>query len=135
MTKNTIVSTIARVVLGILFLAHGIDKLHMGLSNVEAWFNSIGVPGVLAYVVATIELVGGIMLIIGIFTRYVSAIFVMMLIGAIFTTKLSIGLLGNGQMAGYELDLSFIVIAIYLIVAERSPLSLDYLFKIKKHDA
>lgn len=135
MKKSTIVSTIARVVLGILFLTHGIDKLHMGLSNVEAWFNSIGVPGVLAYVVATIELVGGVMLIIGIFTRYVSAIFVMMLIGAIFTTKLSIGLLGNGQMAGYELDLSFIVIAIYLIVAERSPLSLDYLFKIKKHDA
>ena len=134
MTKNTIVSTIARVVLGILFLAHGIDKLHMGLSNVEAWFDSIGVPGVLAYAVAIIELVGGVLLIMGIFTRYVSAMFVMVLLGAIFTAKLSVGLLGNGQMAGYELDLSFIIIAMYLIVAERSPLSLDYLFR-RKRDA
>lgn len=134
MTKNTIVSTIARVVLGILFLAHGIDKLHMGLSNVEAWFDSIGVPGVFAYAVAIIELVGGVLLIMGIFTRYVSAMFVMVLLGAIFTAKLSAGLLGNGQMAGYELDLSFIIIAMYLIVAERSPLSLDYLFR-RKRDA
>ena len=134
MTKNTVLSTIARVVLGILFLAHGIDKLHMGLSNVEAWFDSIGVPGVLAYAVAIIELVGGVLLIMGIFTRYVSAMFVMVLLGAIFTAKLSVGLLGNGQMAGYELDLSFIIIAMYLIVAERSPLSLDYLFR-RKRDA
>lgn len=134
MTKNAIVSTIARVVLGILFLAHGIDKLHMGLSNVEAWFDSIGVPGVFAYAVAIIELVGGVMLIMGIFTRYVSAMFVMVLLGAIFTAKLSVGLLGNGQMAGYELDLSFIIISMYLIVAERSPLSLDYLFR-RKRDA
>ncbi|AZS17962.1 DoxX family protein [Paenibacillus lutimineralis] len=134
MTKNIIVSTIARVVLGILFLAHGIDKLHMGLSNVEAWFDSIGVPGVFAYAVAIIELVGGVMLIMGIFTRYVSAMFVMVLLGAIFTAKPSVGLLGNGQMAGYELDLSFIIISMYLIVAERSPLSLDYLFR-RKRDA
>lgn len=134
MTKSTIVSTIARVVLGILFLAHGVDKLHMGLSNVEAWFYSIGVPGVFAYAVAIIELVGGVLLILGIFTRYVSAMFVMVLLGAIFTAKLSVGLLGNGQMAGYELDLSFIIIAMYLIVAERSPLSLDYLFR-RKRDA
>ncbi|WP_127529911.1 DoxX family protein [Paenibacillus kobensis] len=125
MTKINIVSTIARVVLGILFTAHGIDKLQMGLGNVEAWFDSIGVPGPFAYAVAYIELVGGILLIAGLFTRYVAALLVVILIGAIMTAKLSVGLLGNGQMAGYELDLSFIVIAFYLIVAERSPLSLD----------
>ncbi|WEK54152.1 MAG: DoxX family protein [Candidatus Cohnella colombiensis] len=125
MTKVTVVSTIARVVLGILFLAHGISKFQTGLINIEAWFSSIGVPGALAYAVAYIELVGGILLIVGLFTRYVSALFVIMLIGAIFSAKLSVGLLGNDQMAGYELDLSFIIIALYLIVAEHSPLSLD----------
>lgn len=126
MTKVTIVSTLMRVVLGILFLVHGISKLQMGLANVEAWFSSIGVPGLLAYVVAVFELVGGILLIVGLFTRYVSALFVIMLIGAVFTVKLSAGMLGNSQMAGYELDLSFIVIAIYLIVSDKSPLSLDH---------
>jgi putative oxidoreductase len=126
MTKVIVVSTIMRVVLGILFLAHGISKLQMGLGNVEAWFSSIGVPGVLAYVVAVLELVGGILLIVGLFTRYVSVLFVIMLIGAIFSVKLSVGLLGNSQMAGYELDLILIFVAIYLIVSDNSPLSVDY---------
>lgn len=130
MTKVSVVSTIMRVVLGILFLTHGISKLQMGLGNVEAWFNSIGVPGVLAYVVAVLELVGGILLIVGLFTRYVSVLFVIMLVGAIFSVKLSAGLLGNSQMAGYELDLSLILVAIYLIVSDHSPLSVDHaLFK------
>ncbi|MBD3917355.1 DoxX family protein [Paenibacillus sp. PR3] len=132
MTKINVVSTIARIVLGILFVAHGLDKFQMGLGNVEAWFDSIGVPGPLAYAVAYIELVGGILLIAGIFTRYVAALLVIILIGAIITTKLSVGLLGNGQMAGYELDLSFIVIAVYLIVADRSPLSLDHMLWRKR---
>ncbi|MCY9670059.1 DoxX family protein [Paenibacillus alginolyticus] len=125
MTKVTVVATLMRVVLGIIFLAHGISKLQMGLSNVAAWFSSMGVPGILAYVVVVLEVVGGILLIIGLFTRYVSALFIIMLIGAIFTMKLSGGLLGNSQMAGYELDLGFILVAIYLFVSDTSPLSID----------
>lgn len=125
MSKQLIVSTIMRVVLGILFLAHGISKLQMGLGNVEGWFTSLGIPGFLGYVVAIIELVGGVLLIVGLFTRYVSTILAVILLGAIFTVKIPVGLLGNNEMAGYELDLSFIMIAIYLIVSERSPLSLD----------
>lgn len=126
MTKVTVVSTIMRVVLGILFLAHGISKLKMGLGNVEAWFSSLGIPGGLAYFIAALEIVGGIMLMAGLFTRYVSALFVIMLTGAIFTAKLSAGLLGNNQMAGYELDLILIIASIYIIVADRSPLSVDH---------
>jgi len=127
MTRTSIASTIMRVVLGIIFLAHGIDKLQMGLGNVDGYFSSVGVPGFLAYVAAILELVGGVMLIVGLFTRYVSALFVIMLIAAIFMMKLSVGLIGNGG-AGYELDLGLIVIAIYLVLGEGSSLSLDRLF-------
>jgi putative oxidoreductase len=132
MKKDEVVSTIIRVVFGILFLAHGISKFQMGLGNVEAWFGSIGVPGVFAYIVAFCELIGGVMLIVGLFTRYVSAVFIVVLLGAIFTAKLSAGLLGNGQMAGYELDLSFILIAIYLTASAHSPLSVDHLLFRKR---
>jgi len=132
MTKTNLVSTLMRVVLGILFLAHGISKFQMGLGNVEGWFSSMGVPGFLAYLVALLELVGGILLIIGLFTRYVSALFVLMLIGAIVTMKLSAGLLGNSQMAGYELDLAFMMVAIYLVVADTTPLSVDYAIRRKR---
>ncbi len=132
MNRTTVVSIIMRVVLGIIFVFHAVDKFQMGLGNVEAWFTSLGVPGFVAYVVVVIELVGGIMLILGLFTRYVSALFVLVLIGAILTAKLSVGLLGNGQMAGYELDLGFILISLYLIVADRTPLSVDHLVMSKR---
>jgi putative oxidoreductase len=132
MNRTTVVSIIMRVVLGIIFVFHAVDKFQMGLGNVEAWFTSLGIPGFVAYVVAAIELVGGIMLILGLFTRYVSALNVIVLIGAIMTAKLSVGLLGNGQMAGYELDLGFILISLYLIVAERTPLSVDSLIMSKR---
>ncbi|MNI43702.1 putative oxidoreductase CatD [compost metagenome] len=126
MTRTTVVTIIMRVVLGIIFVFHGVDKFQMGLGNVETWFSSLGIPGFVAYIVAIIELVGGIMLILGLFTRYVAGLLVIVLIGAILTAKLSVGLLGNGQMAGYELDLGFILVALYLIVAERTPLSVDH---------
>lgn len=132
MTKTAVVSVIMRVVIGIIFLSHGVAKLQMGLSNVDAWFSSIGIPGFLAYLVVMLELVGGIMIIVGLFTRYVSALFVVMLIGAILTTKLSAGLLGDGQMSGYELDLGFMLVSLYLVVAEQSTLSVDRLIMNKR---
>ncbi|MGO4495476.1 DoxX family protein [Paenibacillus sp. 2RAB27] len=132
MTKTAVISIIMRVVIGIIFMMHGIDKLQMGLSNVEAWFSSIGIPGFVAYFVAILELVGGIMLIVGLFTRYVSGLLVIMLMGAIVTTKLSVGLLGDGQMAGYELDLGFMLVLLYLVVGEQSTLSVDRLIMNKR---
>lgn len=134
MNKTAVVSLIMRVVLGIIFVFHGVDKFQTGLTNVEAWFSSLGIPGFAAYVVAVIELAGGMMLILGLFTRYVAAVFVIMLIGATWTAKLSAGLLGNGQMAGYELDLGFILISLYLVVAERTPLSVDRFILSKRSE-
>ena len=121
-------STILRVVLGIIFLAHGIDKLRMGLGNVAGWFESIHVPGFAAYLVGPIELLGGLLLIVGLFTRYVSAVLAVVLLGAIFTAKLSVGLLGNG---GYELDLALLAIAVFLALANPESWSLDRLFRGK----
>lgn len=128
MTKTTIVSTIMRVVVGILFVAHGVSKMQMGIGNVEAWFSSMGVSGWLAYMVAPLELAGGSLLIVGLFTRVISAMFTIMLLGAIVTMKLSVGLLGNEQMAGYELDLAYMLVTIYLATTKSVPLSLDHLF-------
>jgi len=53
-------------------------------------------------------------------------LFVVLLLGAIFTAKLSAGLLGNDQIAGYELDLGFILISLYLAVADHSPVSVEW---------
>ncbi|MGJ7913366.1 DoxX family protein [Neobacillus sp. LXY-1] len=131
--KNEIGAFILRVVLGGLFLAHGVVKFQDGIENIVGWFSSIGLPGFMAYAVALIEIIGGIALIIGFATRYVSALYVVLMIGAILKVKLSVGLMGNGQMAGYELDLAFLAISAYLAITNKSFLALDnVLFRSKK---
>lgn len=135
MIKHIGVPTLLRVVLGIIFLAHGISKLQMGLGNVEAWFSSMGVPGFMAYVAAFVELAGGILLIVGLFTRVVSALFIVLMLGAIVTVKLSSGLLGHDQAAGYELELSLVLVSIYLLAFGPAALSLDHLIFNKRRSA
>ncbi len=89
------------------------------------WFESIGIPGFLAYVVGAVELVGGIALILGLGTRIVSALLTLVMVGAILKAKLAIGFLGTAEMAGYELDLAFLVIALFLAVNGSKLWSVD----------
>ena len=114
-----------RVVLGITFFVHGVVKFQGGIENTVGWFDSIGIPGFMAYVVALIELVGGFALIIGFGTKIVSALLAIVMLGATIKVKLAVGFLGNGQMAGYELDLALLVMAVFLAVNGSKMLSLD----------
>ncbi|MFP3123480.1 DoxX family protein [Ectobacillus funiculus] len=125
--KNEIGALILRVTLGILFFIHGLVKFQGGIENIVGWFESIGLPGFMAYGVALVELIGGIALIIGLGTRLVSALFALIMIGATLKVKLSVGLLGNGQMAGYELDLAFLAMAVYLVINGSKALSVSQL--------
>ncbi|HYK74999.1 MAG TPA: DoxX family protein [Pseudoneobacillus sp.] len=129
--KSEIGALILRVTLGALFLVHGVVKFQGGIENIVGWFSSIGLPGFMAYAVALIEIIGGIALIVGLGTRIISALLSLLMIGAILKVKLSIGLLGNGQMAGYELDLGFLAMAIYLVFNGSKLLSVDQLFSQK----
>lgn len=109
-------SFILRVVIGISFLTHGILKFSAGIAGTAGWFSSLGLPGFLAYIVAVIELVGGIAMILGIGTRIVAVLFAIVMLGGIFTVKLSIGFVGNGPMAGWELDLAYLAMSVYLLL-------------------
>jgi putative oxidoreductase len=120
---------ILRLILGVTFFVHGVVKFRDGIGNVSAWFNSIGIPDYMAYVVALIELIGGLALIFGIGTRIVSALLAFVLLVATLKVKLDVGFLGNGQMAGYELDLSMLGIAVYLLLNGSSLLSVDSLVR------
>jgi len=125
MSTNQIGQVILRVVIGFIFFMHGLVKFQGGIGYTAAYFGSIGIPEFMAYVVGIIELVGGIALILGFGSRIVSALFALIMLGAIFTAKLSAGLLGNEQMPGYELELALLAISIYFVLARRIYLSLD----------
>jgi putative oxidoreductase len=82
----------------------------MGLGGVAQFFGSVGIPlpEVSAFIVAFVELVGGIGLILGVFTRYWALLLSIVMIVAIFTVKLPNGLLGGPGRPGYELDLALL---------------------------
>ncbi|MFZ7942868.1 DoxX family protein [Neobacillus sp. 19] len=129
--KNEIGAVVLRVILGVIFLIHGLVKFQGGIENIAGWFSSIGIPGFMAYVVGGIEVIGGIALIIGFGTRIVSALFVILMIGAIIKVKLAVGFLGNGEMAGYELDLAFLAMALFLAINGSKQFSVDkFLVKV-----
>jgi putative oxidoreductase len=123
--KYEVSTLILRIVLGISFFIHGISKFQGGIENTAGWFGSIGLPGFLAYAVAIIEVVGGIALVLGLFTRIVSILFVLLMVGAVVKVKLAAGFLGNGQMAGYELDLAFLAMAVSIAITGSKAYALD----------
>ena len=123
--KHEAAATILRLVLGATFLIHGAAKFQGGIENTVGFFESLGLPGFSAYIVALIELVGGLAMLLGVGTRVVSVLFAIVLAVAVVKVKLAGGFLGNGQMAGFELDLALLAISIFLAITNKSLFALD----------
>jgi putative oxidoreductase len=84
---------VLRIGLGVLALAHGFLKIFVfTIPGTVGFFEQLGYPGALAYMVITVEILGGIALIAGIGTRYVALAFLPILIGATMTHA------GNGWL-------------------------------------
>ena len=75
-----------RVSLGVMFLAHSLilKVFTFGLTGTSQWFVSIGLPGWLAYAVCFAEIIGGAMLILGVYTRWAALALLPILLGAAF---------------------------------------------------
>ncbi|MED1202466.1 DoxX family protein [Heyndrickxia acidicola] len=81
---------------------------------------------------AGIEVIGGLALIIGFATRYIAALDVLIMAGATIKTSNAAGFMGNTQMAGYELELSFLSMALFLVINGGKWLFIGHLI-IRKH--
>ncbi|MCG6871704.1 MAG: DoxX family protein [Gammaproteobacteria bacterium] len=75
---------ILRLALGLMFLAHGILKVTVfTLPGTVGFFESVGFPGWMAYLVTYAEIGGGLLLITGLATRWVALALVPILLGAV----------------------------------------------------
>jgi putative oxidoreductase len=124
---SAVAPLVVRVILGVLFIYHGIDKFDVGLDNVEAAFDSWGVPApdLSASAVAIFEIVGGIALILGLATRVVAALFIVQLAGALIYVKQDLGILSSEPMPGAELDLAYIAGLVTIVLLGPGWLSVD----------
>lgn len=72
-----------RIALGAMFIAHALLKLFVfTLPGTVQFFQSLGLPGALAYVTFAAELVGGTLIVLGLGTRWVAALLIPVLLGA-----------------------------------------------------
>ena len=84
-----------RVVLGIIFIYHGYQKLFGGLAGTGQFFASLGIPlaSFFAVIVALVEFFGGIALLIGFLTRWASVLLGIGMLVAFFLVHLKNGFL------------------------------------------
>ena len=103
---------IHRVALGSVLLAHSVylKLMVFTLPGTAQFFDSIGLPGFLAYAVFAIEAVAGIALILGIKTRVFSALVIPVLLGATWAHSSS-GWLFSNAGGGWEYPLLLVVMA------------------------
>lgn len=75
-----------RLAVGVIFLTHGISKL-TNMEGTVAFFDGLGVPSFMAWVVALIETLGGAAMILGIYTTFAGYLLACVMIVAIVLVK------------------------------------------------
>ena len=120
---------ILRVVLGIVMLVHGWSKLSGGVGNVAGFFGGvlgIPAPGLMAWVVTIVELVGGILLVVGFLTQIVGILVALDMLGAILFAYLLRGspFIENGSIT-WEKEAVFAAAALCIALAGPGAWSVD----------
>jgi putative oxidoreductase len=132
-----------RLIVGYGFFAHGCAKLARGPEHFGAILGAIGMPfpNLLGWATVIIEILGGLMILLGALVPLISVPMMVVLLVAIFTVHLpngfsSIKLLAYDRAGahfgqpGYETDLLYLAGLIALCIGGGGPLSVDrYLAK------
>ncbi len=125
-SKREEVIALLRVITGFVFLYHGYGKIFgMGMEQTIGFFASVGIPAanVLAYLVAYGELLGGIALIVGFMTHWVSKLNVLIMLGAIYFVHMANGY--NVMSGGFEYPLMILVVNLFFMVNGAGKWSID----------
>jgi putative oxidoreductase len=126
---------VVRVALGIVFVAHGAQKVFgsfggPGLRGTIAAFKGMGVPAPAAALAAFIEFFGGVALIIGLLARPAAVGIIVIMLVAIAKVHARNGFFINwqgtpGKGHGYEFNVALIAMALSILIGGAGVLSLD----------
>ena len=108
-------ATLLRVSLGAMFIAHSLvlKYLTFTLPGTAQFFQSLGLPATLAYATFWAELVGGVLLVAGVGTRWVALALVPILAGAAWVHAGN-GWVFNAPNGGWEYPVFLIAVSLVL---------------------
>lgn len=129
---------IVRVVLGVIFFAHGAQKVFgwfggNGLKGTIAYFKqALGIPAGATVIAAVIECFGGLAVLVGFLARPAALGLIVVMLVAISTVHWKNGFFLNwanapGKGHGYEMNLALIGMALAVLVAGAGRFSVDRL--------
>jgi putative oxidoreductase len=133
-TSNDVVLTTLRLVLGVVYFAHGAQKMlgwfgGYGFHGTMGFFTHMGMPAPVAFLVICTEFFGGLGLIVGLLTRIAALGIGVEMIGAIFMVHMANGFFmnwaGNQKGEGFEYHLLAIAMCAALLLRGAGAFSLD----------
>ncbi|MGO8985238.1 MAG: DoxX family protein [Terriglobales bacterium] len=133
-TSNDVALTTLRLVLGVVFFAHGAQKMlgwfgGFGFHGSMGFFERMGLPAGVGLLVICVEFFGGLGLILGLLTRIAALGVAGDMIGAIFMVHLPNGFfmnwMGKQKGEGIEYHLLVLAIAAALLLRGAGAFSLD----------
>ena len=133
-TSSDVSLTILRLVLGVVFFAHGAQKMlgwfgGYGFQGTMGFFEHMGMPAPVALLIICTEFFGGLGLIVGLLTRIAALGIGVEMIGAVFMVHLQNGFFmnwyGTQKGEGFEYHLLAIAVAAALLLRGSGAFSLD----------
>jgi len=133
-TTEDVSLTTLRVVLGVVFFAHGAQKMlgwfgGFGFHGTMGFFTHMGMAAPVAFLIICTEFFGGLGLIVGLLTRIASLGIAGLMIGAIFMVHLPNGFfmnwMGKQKGEGIEYHLLVLAMAAALLLRGAGAFSVD----------
>ena len=117
--------TVVRIMTGLLFAVHGYQKFAGGIGGAAAMFTKIGIPfpGLMAPFIAILELVGGILLLLGVATRVVACLFAVEMLVTTLWVKIP-----SANWNASDLDRMLLVACVLFVLAGPGAAALDRLW-------
>lgn len=120
---------VLRVATGLIFLVHGWQKLQNGIPQTAGFLGMLGFPApeVFAALLIAAEVGGGVLLILGLFTRYTAKVLAVVALIAFLTVHMTKGFFVNA--GGYEFIVLILAASISLMITGAGAWSLDKVMK------
>jgi putative oxidoreductase len=112
-TNSDYAALLLRVSLGVMYIAHSLilKAMTFTLAGTAQYFESLGLPAFLAYATFWAELIGGILLVLGIQSRWVALTLLPVLFGAAWV-HIGNGWVFSAEGGGWEYPLYLIVLSV-----------------------